>query len=86
MRIEEPMYGGANGALKIAHDMPAELLGATPRSWRRGHDRDVGPPRDDGRRGSEGMRAELPAAQWIFLESGTCASSESVSGRERELK
>ena len=23
-RIEEPMYGGANGALKIAHDMPAE--------------------------------------------------------------
>ena len=22
--IEEPMYGGANGALKIAHDMPAE--------------------------------------------------------------
>jgi len=24
MRVEEPMYGGANGALKIAHDMPAE--------------------------------------------------------------
>ena len=24
MRIEEPMYGGSNGALKIAHDMPAE--------------------------------------------------------------
>jgi len=24
IRIEEPMYGGANGALKIAHDMPAE--------------------------------------------------------------
>ena len=23
-QIEEPMYGGANGALKIAHDMPAE--------------------------------------------------------------
>jgi len=23
-RIDEPMYGGANGALKIAHDMPAE--------------------------------------------------------------
>jgi rod shape-determining protein MreB and related proteins len=23
-RIEEPVYGGANGALKIAHDMPAE--------------------------------------------------------------
>lgn len=23
-RIEEPLYGGANGALKIAHDMPAE--------------------------------------------------------------
>jgi rod shape-determining protein MreB len=23
-RIEEPMYGGANGALKIAHDMPGE--------------------------------------------------------------
>ena len=22
--IEEPMYGGANGALKIAHDMPEE--------------------------------------------------------------
>jgi rod shape-determining protein MreB len=25
VRIEEPMYGGANGALKIAHDMPAEF-------------------------------------------------------------
>ncbi|MFT4542998.1 MAG: rod shape-determining protein MreB [Planctomycetota bacterium] len=25
MRCEEPMYGGANGALKIAHDMPAEF-------------------------------------------------------------
>jgi rod shape-determining protein MreB len=24
IRVEEPMYGGANGALKIAHDMPAE--------------------------------------------------------------
>ncbi len=24
MRIDEPVYGGANGALKIAHDMPAE--------------------------------------------------------------
>jgi rod shape-determining protein MreB len=24
-RCEEPMYGGANGALKIAHDMPAEF-------------------------------------------------------------
>jgi rod shape-determining protein MreB len=24
-RVEEPMYGGANGALKIAHDMPAEF-------------------------------------------------------------
>ena len=24
MRTEEPVYGGANGALKIAHDMPAE--------------------------------------------------------------
>jgi rod shape-determining protein MreB len=24
MRIEEPVYGGANGALKIAHDMPGE--------------------------------------------------------------
>ena len=24
MRVEEPMYGGANGALKIAHDMPGE--------------------------------------------------------------
>jgi rod shape-determining protein MreB len=23
-RIEEPMYGGANGALKIAHDMPQD--------------------------------------------------------------
>jgi rod shape-determining protein MreB len=23
-RIEEPVYGGSNGALKIAHDMPAE--------------------------------------------------------------
>jgi len=25
VRIEEPMYGGANGALKIAHDMPADF-------------------------------------------------------------
>ena len=25
VRIEEPVYGGANGALKIAHDMPAEF-------------------------------------------------------------
>jgi rod shape-determining protein MreB len=25
MRIEEPIYGGANGALKIAHDMPADF-------------------------------------------------------------
>ena len=24
VRIEEPIYGGANGALKIAHDMPEE--------------------------------------------------------------
>jgi len=24
MRVEEPVYGGANGALKIAHDMPEE--------------------------------------------------------------
>jgi len=24
LKIEEPIYGGANGALKIAHDMPAE--------------------------------------------------------------
>jgi rod shape-determining protein MreB and related proteins len=24
IRIDEPVYGGANGALKIAHDMPAE--------------------------------------------------------------
>ena len=24
VRIEEPKYGGANGALKIAHDMPEE--------------------------------------------------------------
>jgi rod shape-determining protein MreB len=24
IRVEEPMYGGANGALKIAHDMPGE--------------------------------------------------------------
>jgi len=24
LRCEEPVYGGANGALKIAHDMPAE--------------------------------------------------------------
>lgn len=24
LRIEEPVYGGANGALKLAHDMPAE--------------------------------------------------------------
>jgi rod shape-determining protein MreB len=24
IRTEEPMYGGANGALKIAHDMPEE--------------------------------------------------------------
>jgi rod shape-determining protein MreB len=25
IRVEEPIYGGANGALKIAHDMPAEF-------------------------------------------------------------
>jgi rod shape-determining protein MreB len=25
IRIEEPIYGGANGALKIAHDMPPEF-------------------------------------------------------------
>jgi rod shape-determining protein MreB and related proteins len=24
IRVEEPMYGGANGALKIAHDMPGD--------------------------------------------------------------
>jgi rod shape-determining protein MreB len=24
-RVEEPLYGGANGALKIAHDMPADF-------------------------------------------------------------
>jgi rod shape-determining protein MreB and related proteins len=24
IKVEEPIYGGANGALKIAHDMPAE--------------------------------------------------------------
>jgi rod shape-determining protein MreB len=24
-RIDEPVYGGANGALKIAHDMPGEF-------------------------------------------------------------
>lgn len=25
IRIDEPVYGGANGALKIAHDMPEEF-------------------------------------------------------------
>ena len=25
VRIEEPVYGGANGALKVAHDMPADF-------------------------------------------------------------
>ena len=25
IRVEEPMYGGANGALKIAHDMPEDF-------------------------------------------------------------
>jgi rod shape-determining protein MreB len=25
IRIEEPVYGGANGALKIAHDMPGDF-------------------------------------------------------------
>ena len=25
VRIQEPVYGGSNGALKIAHDMPAEF-------------------------------------------------------------
>jgi rod shape-determining protein MreB len=25
LRIDEPVYGGANGALKIAHDMPEEF-------------------------------------------------------------
>ena len=37
MRVEEPIYGGANGALKIAHDMPAEFWQASwdkPRSWK----------------------------------------------------
>ena len=24
IRIEEPIHGGSNGALKIAHDMPKE--------------------------------------------------------------
>ena len=24
-RIQEPVYGGSNGALKIAHDMPADF-------------------------------------------------------------
>ncbi len=24
MRIDEPIYGGANGALKVAHDMPED--------------------------------------------------------------
>ena len=24
IRIEEPIYGGSNGALKIAHDMPED--------------------------------------------------------------
>ena len=24
IRVEEPVYGGANGALKIAHDMPGD--------------------------------------------------------------
>lgn len=24
IHVDEPVYGGANGALKIAHDMPAE--------------------------------------------------------------
>jgi hypothetical protein len=24
IRTEEPVYGGANGALKIAHDMPGD--------------------------------------------------------------
>ena len=25
IRIEEPIYGGSNGALKIAHDMPEDF-------------------------------------------------------------
>ena len=25
IRVDEPVYGGSNGALKIAHDMPAEF-------------------------------------------------------------
>lgn len=50
---------------------------------------DVGPVREDGKRGSEAIVAELAASQWIFLESAhlrlaTALGSESVSGRERE--
>jgi rod shape-determining protein MreB len=26
VRVDEPTYGGANGALKIAHDMPPEFF------------------------------------------------------------
>ncbi len=25
IRVEEPIYGGSNGALKIAHDMPQKF-------------------------------------------------------------
>jgi hypothetical protein len=50
---------------------------------------DVGKPRAEGLRGSDVLRAELPAAQWVFLESAhlrlaSALDSESVSGRDRE--
>lgn len=50
---------------------------------------DVGKPRADGRRGSEALREELPAAQWVFLESAhlrlaSALGPENVSGGDRE--
>jgi len=50
---------------------------------------DVGPPQADGRRGSQAIVEELPASQWVFLESAhlrlaSALGSESVSGRDRE--
>lgn len=49
---------------------------------------DVGKPRADGVRGSDALRADLPAAQWVFLESAhlrlaSALDAESVSGRDR---
>lgn len=50
---------------------------------------DVGKPRADARRGSDVLREELPASQWVFLESAhlrlaSALDAENVSGKDRE--